>query len=69
MEIRAEAEGVVGIAQITVTPPPPPEVTTVQLTPGSAEVEVGQTVQFGADAIDQYGEPFVGAKLHLDQLR
>lgn len=56
--IYANVEGKIGSATLTVIAPP--VVTTVQVTPSSASLQVGQSRQLTAKAYDQYGNVMSG---------
>src|SRR5207244_5481839 len=59
--ITATSEGQSGAATITVTAAPPPRpVASVVLTPASASIEAGRTVQLVATAKDADGNPLSG---------
>ncbi len=57
--IRATAEGVTGSASLTVTEPPP-TVATIEVSPGSASIEEGDTQQFNATATESDGSVITG---------
>ncbi len=58
--IRAVSEGKIGTSTITVTAPPPAPVASVSVTPPTAEVQVGGTVQLTATPRDAAGNPLAG---------
>jgi trimeric autotransporter adhesin len=57
VHIAASAVGKSAIAEVTVNPTP---VATVRLTPSSQDLLVGQTVQIGAEALDEQGNVLPG---------
>lgn len=56
VNIRARAGIVQGVATLTVNPPPP-VLTSVTIVPSSSNLIVGQSVQFTAQARDQFNNP------------
>jgi uncharacterized protein YjdB len=58
--IRATSEGQTGTSTITVTPVPPAPVASVTVSPPTAEVQVGGTVQLTATPRDAAGNPLTG---------
>jgi uncharacterized protein YjdB len=58
--IRATSEGRTGTSTITVTAVPPTPVASVSVTPSTAEVQVGGTVQLTATPRDALGNPLAG---------
>ena len=54
--VTASADGVSGAASVTVTPPP--VLTSIQVSPASASVVAGDSQQFTASALDQYGDAY-----------
>jgi uncharacterized protein YjdB len=58
--ITATSEGASGTAALTVTSPPPVPVASVRVTPGSASIQVGATVQLSATPEDAQGNPLAG---------
>ncbi len=57
VSIRARAGGAQDSGSLTINPPPP-VLNSVTLTPSSAGIIVGDTTQFSARALDQYGNQF-----------
>ncbi|MBT8508659.1 hypothetical protein AZH53_09605 [Methanomicrobiaceae archaeon CYW5] len=53
--VTASSGSISATAAVTV-PLPPPELTTIEVTPSTATVEIGSTQQFSATAYDQYGD-------------
>jgi peptidoglycan/xylan/chitin deacetylase (PgdA/CDA1 family) len=43
---------------VTITSPPPPVLTSLNISPSNTSFNTGDTQQFTADGIDQYGNPF-----------
>ena len=58
--VTGSAGGLNATAQLTVTEvvTDPPELTTLTVSPPSSTVTVGDSVQYTATALDQYGDPF-----------
>ena len=57
VQIAASAEGKTAVAEVTVVPTP---VTSVRLTPGNRDLQVGQTVQLVAEPLDAQGTVLTG---------
>ncbi|MEW5931019.1 MAG: Ig-like domain-containing protein [Gemmatimonadota bacterium] len=58
--ITATSEGKTGSSTVTVTAPPPAPVASVSVTPPTAEVQTGATVQLTATPRDAAGNPLTG---------
>src|SRR6185436_5724748 len=56
-KITATSEGKTGTADVTVTPVP---IATIEISPGSSDLTVGQTASLGAVAKDAKGNPLSG---------
>jgi uncharacterized protein YjdB len=61
--IRATSEGQTGTSTITVTAAPPAPVASVSVSPPTAEVQVGGTVQLTATPRDAAGNPLTGRQV------